>query len=125
MQKLAADAGRFFQFAVQGRIPVFGIPGDGMADGGQVRPDLMGTAGNQLDLQDRQTPVAKKRQVARADRKALRKLFFSDRHPVGAGVLYEPAGNLLRGGHGALYHAQVIFPDRPLPDGLRENLKPL
>ena len=51
VKKLIFQAEIFPEFRVHLRIAVFGVADERMADAGQVGADLMGTAGNQVDLQ--------------------------------------------------------------------------
>ena len=51
MEKLVFQTEVFPEFRVYLRTAVFGIPDKRMADAGQVRADLMGSACNQVDFQ--------------------------------------------------------------------------
>ena len=51
VKKLIFQAEIFPEFRIHLRIAVFGVADEGMPDAGQMSADLMGTAGNQIDLQ--------------------------------------------------------------------------
>ena len=93
-------------------VSVFFISGNRMADGCQVRTDLVGTSGDQMDFKERSVRKRFNRRIFGFDIPAVRNFFRINLNLIAAFILFQVAGDLLFLRNGSLYDTAVIFLNR-------------
>ena len=114
MQQLAADAKPLLHFPVHRRLPVFAIPHNGMADAGQMGPDLMGAPGDQMHQQQGEILCRCQRRIVGTDVGPALHRRLMNAHLIGSLVLDEIPVQ----GHGGFqlpgYDTKIFLADRPI-----------
>ena len=123
MKHLRTDAEAFLHFLIDPGIAVLWIPGDRVSDGSQVGADLVGSSGNQMNLQKGISISRYQRSVCSPDRQTSRGLLFSDRHLIRLFIFRQPSLDPGFAFYDSPHDADIIFSQTPVLDDLGHDLQ--